>query len=72
MRGHIMTVISPAEEIDELELRVAASCAINKKIVARHVRRLNAAAGLTTVLSAHAIGKDRLLDYELAFDNVPV
>ncbi|MEH6830413.1 MAG: hypothetical protein V7661_06170 [Sulfitobacter sp.] len=67
-----MTVISPVEEIDVLELKVAASCAINKKVVARHVRRLNAAAGLTTVLSGHAIGEDRLRGDELVFDNAPV
>jgi hypothetical protein len=43
-----MTIIYPVEEMDELELKIAASSAIDKKTVALHVRQLNAAAGLTT------------------------
>ena len=67
-----MTIISSVEEMDELELKIAASSATDKKIVALHVRRLNATAGLTTVPSAYAMGKDQLLDDDDLFYNIPV
>ncbi len=67
-----MTVISLVEEINELELKIAASSAVDKKIVALHVQRLNAAASLTSVPSAYVMGEDQAFDDDLLFDNVPV
>jgi hypothetical protein len=67
-----MTVISLVEEINELELKIAASSAVDKKIVALHVQRLNAAASLTSVPSANIRGADQMFDDDLMFDNVPV
>lgn len=67
-----MTIICPVDEMDELELKIAASSAIDKKTVALHVRRLNAAAGLATGPSTNAMGKDRLPDVEVGFDNAPI
>jgi hypothetical protein len=67
-----MTVISLVEEINELELKIAASSAIDKKIVALHVQRLNAAASLITAPSAYVMGEGQAFDDDLLFDNVPV
>lgn len=67
-----MTAISLVEEINELELKIAASSAIDKRIIALHVQRLSAAAGLTGVPSGPAIPKDRLFDDDFLLDNVPV
>ena len=67
-----MTVISLVEEINELERKIAASSAIDKKTVALHVQRLNAAACLTAAPLAYVIGADQMFDDDLLFDNVPV
>ena len=67
-----MTLINPVEEMDELEQKIAASSATDKKIVTLHVRRLNATASLNTVPTADTVGNDQLFDDDEAFDNVPV
>jgi hypothetical protein len=67
-----MTVVSLIEKVNELEKEIAASSSIDKEVVARHVRRLMSATGLTTVPSMYVMGEDLLFYDDLLFDNVSI
>lgn len=67
-----MTAVSLVEKVNELEKEIAASSSIDKEVVARHVRRLMSATGLTTVPSMCVMGEDFLFYDDLLFDNVPI